>query len=113
MILSVEVKGIHDLVMLDTIIDLWKTKWNADEAELKGADDDDADDEQDDCDDSTCTDCKYPEAKCLVKDTAEFFAEHKGLFDALTSLTDAMRDSGVTGSVCFNCPHAVRSDDRG
>lgn len=42
--ISVEVKNIHDLLMLDTIIDLWKAKWKAEES-------DDADDEPEDCDD--------------------------------------------------------------
>ena len=45
--LSIEMKSVHDLVLLDTLIDAWKAKWKADEAELKGANDD-ADDESED-----------------------------------------------------------------
>ena len=46
--LSVEIDNIHDAIMLDMIIDLWKRKWAEDAKEQK---DDDAEDEQCDRDD--------------------------------------------------------------
>ena len=43
MIISVEMKSIHDIVMLDAIVDLWKSKWKADEVEEEEDDEEDDD----------------------------------------------------------------------
>lgn len=86
MILSVEIKDIHDMIMLDTIIDMWKDKWKADDAELKGTEDDDAEDESSDSDDESekAYECMFPETE-----------EEKAHRKALDKLANALRDCGV------------------
>lgn len=79
MIFSIEMKSIHDLVMLDTLIDAWKAKWKADDEELKH---EDAEDEQCDCDDE-------PEAETDDEPDAE---AHK---QALEKLAKCLHDSGI------------------
>lgn len=81
MIFSVEIKGIHDMIMLDTIIDMWKNKWKDDEAELKGEDDDDAEDEPCDCDDESSEEDDDVEAKA-----------HEA---ALAKFAECLRDAGI------------------
>lgn len=80
MIISVEMKSLHDVIMLDSIIDMWKSKWKADEAELKG-DNDDAEVESEDCSDE-------PEAET----DAEY--DPKAYEEALDKLKKAIRDCG-------------------
>ena len=57
---EVELKTIHDLVLLDTLIDAWKDKWNKEDAEMKH---DDAEDEPCDCDDESSEDIDDADAK--------------------------------------------------
>ena len=49
MIISVEMKSIHDVIMLETIVEMWKAKWKADEIEEE-EDDEEDDDTVSDCD---------------------------------------------------------------
>lgn len=99
MIISLEVKNVHDLVLLDTIVDLWKAKWKADEAEEaeEEEDDDDAEDESCDCDDDSCE----KSAEEAVAETVNFFVEHQDVWEALSGLVKAMRDAGNHGTVSF------------
>lgn len=77
---ELEVNNIHDAVMLDTLIDLWKSKWKADEEKTN----DDAEDEQDDSDDES-------EAECFCDSETE----RKAHQDALDALAKCLRDSGI------------------
>lgn len=53
MVISIEMKSLHDIVMLDAIVDLWKSKWKADEIEEEEDDEEDDDTVSDsDTDDS-------------------------------------------------------------
>ena len=54
MVISIEMKSLHDIVMLDAIVDLWKTKWKADEIE---------EEEDDEEDDDTVSDCDSDDAE--------------------------------------------------
>lgn len=78
MIFSIEMKCVHDLVLLDTLIDAWKAKWNADDEELKHGN---AEVESEDRDDVSETDDEELDAKA----TAE----------ALAKLAKACRDNGI------------------
>lgn len=49
MIISLEMKSIHDVIMLETIVEMWKAKWKADEIEEE-EDDEEDDDTVSDCD---------------------------------------------------------------
>jgi hypothetical protein len=97
MIISLEVKNVHDLIMLDTIVDLWKAKWKAEEAEEE-EDDDDAEDEPCGCDDDSCE----KSAEEAVAETVNFFVEHQDVWEALSGLVKAMRDAGINGTVSFD-----------
>lgn len=85
---SVEIDNLHDVIMLDMIIDMWKDKWKADEAEAE-EDDDDAEEEQCDCEDEESED-GY---ESFIPETAEEKAHRK----ALRELEKAMRDAGISG----------------
>ena len=99
MIISLEGKNVHDLIMLDTIVDLWKAKWKADEAEeAEEDDDDDAEDESCDCDDDSCE----KSAEEAVAETVNFFVEHQDVWEALSGLVKAMRNAGINGVVSFD-----------
>ena len=50
MIISLEMKSIHDVIMLETIVEMWKAKWKADEAEEAEEEEDDEEDSVSDCD---------------------------------------------------------------
>ena len=104
--ISVEIKSLQDLVMLDTIIDLWKSKWKEDEVE----DEPDAEDEQCDGDDESCEGCKSADE--AVAETVSFFVEHQDIWQALSGLVNAMRDAGVSGSVSFDRSDESRKTDR-
>ena len=78
MVISLELKNIHDCVMLDTLIDAWKAKWKADDEELKH---DNAEDEPCDCDDESCEEDLPAEAKAHKK--------------ALDEFAKAMHDAGI------------------
>ena len=99
--ISVELKSIHDLVMLDTIIDLWKSKWKEDEAD----DDNDAEDEQDDCDyeptEADAYGSMFPET-----------AEEKAIRKVLDKLAEHLRAAGRTNFTYHYCGDAIRRDDR-
>lgn len=43
MIISLEMKSIHDVIMLETIVEMWKAKWKADEIEEEEDDEEDDD----------------------------------------------------------------------
>jgi len=75
---EVELKSIHDLVLLDTLIDAWKAKWEKEDKELKY---EDADEESDDCDDESCEDLDDADAKA-----------HE---EALAKFAKCLRDSGI------------------
>lgn len=85
-----------DRQMLETIIQLWKAKWQEDEVE-----DDDADDESEDCDDDSEDEDYDPQA--------EAEAHRK----ALDELEKHLRSADITfGSVAY-CHHADRRKRRG
>ena len=52
MVISIEMKSLHDIVMLDAIVDLWKSKWKADEIEEEEDDDEEDTVSDSDTDDS-------------------------------------------------------------
>lgn len=107
MIISLEVKNIHDMLMLNAIIDLWKAKWKADEAEEE-EDDDDAEDESCDCDDES----SEKSADKAVAETVQFFVDHQEVWEALSGLVKAMRDAGINGTVSFDRGDESRETDR-
>lgn len=74
------------MIMLDMIIDMWKSKWKADDAELKGTENDDAEDESNDSDDESekAYECMFPETK-----------EEKAHRKALDELARVLHDSGI------------------
>ena len=106
MIISVEMKSIHDIVMLDAIVDLWKSKWKADEVEEE-EDDDDAEDESCDCNHECCA----KNAEEAVAETVNFFVEHQDVWNALSGLVNAMRDAGISGTVSFDRSDESRETD--
>ena len=85
MIFSVEVKNIHDLIMLDAIISAWKDKFDSEETEE--VEDDDAENESEDRDDEseeTAYERMFPETE-----------EEKAHRKALESLAKCLRDNGI------------------
>jgi len=98
---GVEINSIHDAVMLDTLIDLYKAKWKADEAEVEN---DDAEDEQNDDADEESEDgyeCYFPETK-----------EEKAHRKALDKLADCLRKSGVADVSFTFCGNEHRRKNR-
>ena len=63
--ISIEINKIHDLIMLDTLIDLWKEKWKADEAEE--AEEEEVEDESEDTVSDSDTNRKTQEER-LIKE---------------------------------------------
>ena len=75
---SIEMKSVHDLVLLDTLIDAWKAKWKADDEELKH---ENARVEPEDRDD--------------VPETDDVESDAKATAEALANLAKACRDNGI------------------
>lgn len=94
---GVEINSIHDAVMLDTLIGLYKAKWKADEAEAE-VEDDDAEDEQNDCDDDTDCVCKCADEEAHRK--------------ALDKLAECLRKSGVADVSFTFCGNVDRRKNR-
>ena len=94
---SAEIENVHDAIMFDSLIDLWKSKWKADEAEAE-VENDDAEDEQDDCDDDTDCVCKCADEEAHRK--------------ALDKLAECLRKSGVADVSFTFCGDVDRRKNR-
>ena len=92
--ISINIENVHDLIMLDTIIDLWKAKW-AEDVKPKEDDDDDAEDEPCGCDDESDEDDK-----------------EEAIRDAAKVLFCAIRDAGYPRVGCIDLGDAVRRKHR-
>ena len=91
--LTVEVEA--DRQMLETIIELWKAKWNEEEVE-----DDDAEDEPEDCDDDS------------EDEAIDSEAEEEAHRKALDELEKHLRNSGIAFHSVAYCRHAGRRKRR-
>lgn len=98
--IAVEIDKIHDLIMLDMIIDMWKDKFNNEEANYE-----DADEEQDDDADEESEDGR----QCITPETEEEKAHRK----ALDKFAECLRNSGIADVSFTYMGNAKRRNDRG
>ena len=103
--LSVEINGIHDLILFDTFLDSLAEKWKADVDDDEEEDDDDAEDEQCGCDDEPAEADAYGS---MFPETAD----EKAIRKALDKLAECLRASGRTNFNYHYCGDAIRRDDK-
>ena len=104
--LSVEINGIHDLILFDTLLDRLAEKWKPDVPEIDDEDeDDDAEDEH------CCCDDEHAEADAYGSMFPET-ANEKAIRKALDKLAECLRAAGRTNVTYHYCGDAIRRDDK-